>query len=740
MKLYYNKVTGILGAVAGATTNVAKLTAKRFQDVDVEIVPTAEDGSASSFAPGSTGLLVVKAENDFSGAAKLLDAAWDTPEETGRGYVFSFLAAGQGVDAALGTEASKTFALEMVIAEGGKRLVLPTVQLVLENNYYREGEAIPEDPEVPYPLPGEIVTSGQLATQAEAEAGTANGKWMSPLRVAQAIAAWVSANVSLAWEAISGKPDTFPPSEHSHEISEVNGLETALGGGETSFVGKTSSFSAEAGKSYSVDTTGGEVTAILPASPTEGDVIQFADAAGKWADNNFLVNPNGGKVFGNTGNFRTRTPAVLMVFVFVGGDRGWAMFTGQTVPLLVSSPVVTNDPYGSLESSTGIWSSAPYAWAYQWQISDDGNTGWADIDGETSATHGVIEAESGKYLRIKVVATNGVGDSDPAYSASAVCSLPENTDIPTISGTAEVGSVLTATNGTWSNSPASYGYQWQLSSDGSTGWANINGATSSTYTLLASQEAKFVRVAVVATNGVGDGDAAYSAASAEIEVPAFPTNGLVAFWKLNDDGNGGLDLTDASSNGYTLTNNNGVALGAGKVAGAGEFDAGKWLTKTSGDVPLQGHSGDFSISGWVYRTSAPDHCSLVAWRQISGFVVGAGGPSETNANWAVADFDWDGDIVLFEGGGININEWNHYCVVREGTTISAYLNGVLAGTYAGYTGTIDPSGNYGFSIGANTDGTEFLRGRVDAVGLWSRALTEPEIAQLYNAGSGVEPA
>lgn len=64
------------------------------------------------------------------------------------------------------------------------------------------------------------------ATQTEAQAGTNNEKWMTPLRTAQAIAAWVASNLS--WSTLTGKPSTFPPSAHTHATSEVTGLDQNL--------------------------------------------------------------------------------------------------------------------------------------------------------------------------------------------------------------------------------------------------------------------------------------------------------------------------------------------------------------------------------------------------------------------------------------------------------------------------------------------------------------------------------
>ncbi len=91
-----------------------------------------------------------------------------------------------------------------------------TFDLVVARDIYRGDEINPS------PLPD------LKASQAEAEAGLDNTKWMTPLRAAQAIAAKLAASVSVAWNSITGKPETFPPSTHTHIQAEVTGLAAAL--------------------------------------------------------------------------------------------------------------------------------------------------------------------------------------------------------------------------------------------------------------------------------------------------------------------------------------------------------------------------------------------------------------------------------------------------------------------------------------------------------------------------------
>ena len=67
---------------------------------------------------------------------------------------------------------------------------------------------------------------------------------------------------------------------------------------QNSFEIKTSSFSAISSKRYMVDTTGGVVTATLPASPSAGDTIEFTNGAENFATNNLILDRNGSNIDG----------------------------------------------------------------------------------------------------------------------------------------------------------------------------------------------------------------------------------------------------------------------------------------------------------------------------------------------------------------------------------------------------------------------------------------------------------
>ncbi len=86
---------------------------------------------------------------------------------------------------------------------------------------------------------------------------------------------------------------------------------------------------------------------------------------------------------------------------------------------------------------------------------------------------------------------------------------PWNTVIPSITGTAQDGQTLTASTGTWVNTPTSYAYQWSRSG------TPIGGATGSTYVLVLADVGETITVTVTATNAGGSG-AATSAPTAVV--------------------------------------------------------------------------------------------------------------------------------------------------------------------------------------------------------------------------------
>ena len=108
---------------------------------------------------------------------------------------------------------------------------------------------------------------------------------------------------------------------------------------------------------------------------------------------------------------------------------------------------------------------------------------------------------------------------------AAVAAAPVNTAPPTITGTsAQVDQVLTASEGTWINTPTTFAYAWMRCDAQGSACKNISKATQKTYTLVGADANHTIRVNVTATNT--DGSASAQSAQTAV-VSQAPTGGAV---------------------------------------------------------------------------------------------------------------------------------------------------------------------------------------------------------------------
>jgi hypothetical protein len=169
-------------------------------------------------------------------------------------------------------------------------------------------------------------------------------------------------------------------------------------------------------------------------------------------------------------------------------------------PVSIGAPVVSGAPVRgtTLIVNSGSWSPSATAVAYQWQR--DTGSGFADISGATATTYTLTTADEDASIRVHVVASNasGSGTIDTAAIGPVIPATPVVTVAPTVTGSTVGGKVLTATRGSWYPAGTSYQYQWQR--DSGSGYADIGGATSSTYTTVPADVGATLRARVTATN------------------------------------------------------------------------------------------------------------------------------------------------------------------------------------------------------------------------------------------------
>jgi hypothetical protein len=108
--------------------------------------------------------------------------------------------------------------------------------------------------------------------------------------------------------------------------------------------------------------------------------------------------------------------------------------------------------------------------------------------------------------------------------AATKASPPQNTSAPTISGSAQQGSTLTASPGSWSGAtPITYSYHWLRCNKHGDNCNGISGAKQSTYQLRDSDVGHVIRVQVTASNADGSGQAT-SGPTAEVGGAQGPKN------------------------------------------------------------------------------------------------------------------------------------------------------------------------------------------------------------------------
>lgn len=227
--------------------------------------------------------------------------------------------------------------------------------------------------------------------------------------------------------------------------------------------------------------------------------------------------------------------ALVLLGLAVAGWRLWS-YAGPTSPAIVSrsgggerilvrSHGTVASPFvgGVFSASNGNWSKAVSSYAYVWQDCDANGANCTTAAGSptNTATYTIVAGDIGHAIKVIVTATfvSGGNATQTSLRTGVVSSQgrPINTSLPKISGIpmpsasgiSGAGS-LSVTNGSWTNSPTSYTYQWQDCDATGANCANATGpgATKNSYTVVPADTASSIRVRVTAHNSSGPGTAA----------------------------------------------------------------------------------------------------------------------------------------------------------------------------------------------------------------------------------------
>ena len=232
------------------------------------------------------------------------------------------------------------------------------------------------------------------------------------------------------------------------------------------------------------------------------------------------------------------------------------------------------------------------SYSYQW-VTNDG-TSDSDIADATSSSYTLVAADAGKAIKVKVTFTDDNGNDESLTSTATTAVIAANTSAtgaPTISGTVQVDQTLTADTSGIGDADGltnvSYSYQW-VANDG-TSDSDIADGTSSSYTLVAADAGKTIKVKVAFTDDAQNQETGTSVATAAVAANTSATgaptisgtvqvdhtltadtsgigdaDGLTnvsySYQWVANDGTSDSDIADATSSSYTL-----VAADAGKT-------------------------------------------------------------------------------------------------------------------------------------------------------------------------------
>jgi hypothetical protein len=298
------------------------------------------------------------------------------------------------------------------------------------------------------------------------------------------------------------------------------------------------------GYTFAVETPPGAPTAtVVPSiTGTAGEGYQLFLQSGTWSGDpttysfEWLRNDGSGwqvvQGSGTTNQFYDPGSADIGDYfegvVTVGNSGGTTTYTTPEVgPVVSGAPTNAGLPSvlgtvaagDTLSSYVGEWSGpfSSFTYGYQWQVQAAG--AWNNITGATSSAYTPTVSQIGEDLRLQVTAEDTYGDTTASTTSTAAVAagVPVNGALPSISGTAQRLSTLTATSGTWDWSGYSYAYQWQRCSGDTC--SNIAGATAASYTAIQADEGDTLQVAVTAFVGNGLATATSAATAAVTGVP-----------------------------------------------------------------------------------------------------------------------------------------------------------------------------------------------------------------------------
>lgn len=203
------------------------------------------------------------------------------------------------------------------------------------------------------------------------------------------------------------------------------------------------------------------------------------------------------------------------------------------------------------------------------------------------------------------------------------------------------------------------------------------------------------------------------------------------------------DVNDGSGNGFNLTNRGTCTFAAGKFANAvilGNANTTKYLDIANNLTLDTYKAGIFTISSLVYLQTAPTSGNYETFWGIE---------NNTKAQVIMKYNNAGGTLQLYYEiytGGVEtltwnvtlaLNTWIYIVIVKNGTTLTAYLDGVSLGNKTITIADASPARSNQFTIGTDVfSAAGHWKGNIDETAVFLYAKTAAEVRKDYAWATG----
>lgn len=216
---------------------------------------------------------------------------------------------------------------------------------------------------------------------------------------------------------------------------------------------------------------------------------------------------------------------------------------------------------------------------------------------------------------------------------------------------------------------------------------------------------------------------------------------LQGCWEMEEESGTRID---AHANGNDLVDNNTVLFGDGIIDNGADFelDNSEYLSIADGDQTGVKFTGSFTLSAWYKLENAPvdDGAAQHIVNRLQGsdgymyryYQTGGQFRIRTQVSNAATNENKEFALTLTEGVFTHVV----FRFTSSSKEHSVWING---SEESPQTGTVNPAAPTSeFRIGAEAENVAgFADGILDVVAVWSTALSDTSIGDLYNSGIGI---